>query len=230
MPGVIPGGMGDIAFSLGTGDLYGVALTAGGSFWSINRNNAQAQQLTTTYSGIDIPSAINQVGRFFDWTWNGTTLTGSQVGSYHDADAEAGFGGTTTFLSSGDIWVDPNGDVYATVNRSGFTGGWLVRVDPTTAEVDHLWTFTGAGSETHYGLARSGGMLYVLRDFDGAFFAWNGSTMLNTGQVSPQGVAGATATDIIPEPAGLTLIAAVSVVGLVVRRRRSLGRRRCSSC
>jgi hypothetical protein len=238
IPGAGNGGMADIAFSLGTADLYGVAFVSGGSFWSINKNTANAQQLSTTYSGFDIPTFVNALasfapgqfyaatastGQFFNWTWNGSSLTGASVGNYHDVNSEPGFGGATSFVSAGDIWVDPNGDVYATVNRPGFTGGWLVRVDPTTAEIDHLWTFTGSGSETHFGLARSGGLLYVLRDFDGSLFAWNGSTLINTGQVSAFGVGGATATNIIPEPTTMALIGATLLVcGLLARRRRPL--------
>ena len=99
------------------------------------------------------------------------------------------------------------------------TGGWLVRVDPTTAEVDHLWTYTGASPEQHYGLARSGGLLYVMRDSYGAFFAWNGSSLVNSGQSSsPFTVGGATAIDAIPEPTSLAIVVGAL---LLARRHRS---------
>lgn len=227
--------MTDIAFDSG-GGLFGVGFASGGSFWSINPNTGAAVQEATTFSGTDIGSTINALtgyapgkfyaatdsgtdaGAFYDWSWDGASLTGSKIGNFADADGEAGFGGHSAFISAGDIWVIGS-DVFAIVN-SGFGAGdkgFLVTVDITNAEVDFV---ADVGSTSQFGLAAVGNVLYMLKS-DGAVSSFDsfppGSAFSSVGTLGTTGVFGATT---IPAPGALLLGAmGMSMIGWIKRRK-----------
>lgn len=148
-------------------------------------------------------------GHFYELSLSG--LGAIDKGQYNDADGEAGFGGNKLFLSAGDIWVTSGGKVYATVNNTSNSNGWLVTVDPANAEVDYVTSLAGG---TMYGLAESGGLLYILNS-NGHMYSWDGTT-LSDPRSGLGSVYGATA---IPAPAAILLgVMGLGLVGWVKRR------------
>ncbi|MCD6303503.1 MAG: hypothetical protein J7M21_00905 [Planctomycetes bacterium] len=213
--------MTDIAFSEHTTDLFGVTrnqlyridtstaaitLLAGGL--GTGRINALGSYATGGFYAAEYIT-----GNFYDLVWNGSTLSQTLKGSYHDSDSENGFGGTTTFQSSGDIWITPSDVVYATVHTTG--AGYLVTVDPATAEVDYVASLP---STDLYGIAQVGSDIYLFRDSsDRSIYKLSGGTVVDTGVDTSGSTYGATA---IPAP-GAAVLAAMGI-GLVgwLRRRR----------
>jgi hypothetical protein len=243
----VAGSVWDIAFDT-DGSLYGASSASGGSFVSINSSTGAAAVLASSIVVGGISTSISgsvyslanhgpgdfyasdSAGNFADWHWDGSTLTGTAPIKYHDDDAEAGLGGVGSgviFGSSGDIWATSDGSTVFSTVRRGSTG-YLVSVDPATAEIDFLALLPSAG---YVGLAESADsgmqLLYLLHN-NGSMQTWNGSVLSPVvGTLSGTTVFGATAIapaspgpGVIPVPGAFVLgVIGLGMVGWMKRQK-----------
>ena len=166
------GGFQDIAFDT-NGKMYAVNSTKspGGSFWEVNPLTAQVTELTHTfvdagngsiqdigtyifaltsagdqghfYAAVDGGGTGADRGHFYEWFWNGTTLSGYDRGVFtpnlSNPVSAALLGNNTDLTAIGDLWMW-NGTLYGAIRANDtFQGSearfMLASIDPTTAQV-----------------------------------------------------------------------------------------------
>jgi hypothetical protein len=215
--------MGDIAFDV-DGRLYGVS---NNTLWSINRNTAAATVHTSGLSG-----SMQALASFGDGLFYASEYTGSGAARFfkidisgggaavqtslglYNHDGSGGFAGAGAITSTGDVWVDPDGTVFATVQSNSTSQYYLVNVDASDASLTYLATL----GPNEYGLAGldSTGLLYLFNN-DGTVKSWNGSSLVTLLSVDVgSNIYGATA---IPAPGAIMLGAiGLGLIGWVKRR------------
>lgn len=213
----------DIAFNYGTTDLYGIG-SNGYSFVLIDKATGAT---TIVDSSVDYTNglasyALNKFyaassgGSFYKWELVGGSIVSSPGDVFNDINGETSFNGSNLFVSAGDIWVTSDGaTVYATV--TDLTAGYLVTVDPDTAEVDWVATLP---SKAMYGLAEDdNGVLYLLENEQSKkVYKLSGSSLVEMAATTGD-TWGATATVVLPAPAAIVLgLIGMTVLGLKLRK------------
>jgi hypothetical protein len=215
--------MTDIAFDSDGKTLYGVSF---GSVYKINTTDGAATYIGPAqypanalanfgpgmfYAALDGTSPAGNSGDFF--VINMATHTWTNKGQYTDAAGNL-------YLSAGDIW-DTGGDetVYATINNSNNTQGWLATVDPSNARVFLVAPLPGVAAPGDlYGLTQNDeGDLLVYRSSKDV---WKlvGNALVDTTIDTRAATWGATAVPV-PVPGAVLLgMLGLSVAGVKLRK------------
>jgi hypothetical protein len=212
--------MTDIAFDT-DGSLYGISF---GSMYSINKATGAATNVGSAvypanalanyaagkfYAAVDGTNLSGNNGHFYDVDWG--TKTWTDKGRYTDASG-------TQYLSGGDIWVTADNTVYATINNSNNSKGWLATVNPANAVVTMVAPLPPANSQGDlYGVTQdAAGNILVYENNPKNVYRLSGNTLVDTGINTLANTNGATA---VPAPGALLLgLLGLSAAGIRLRR------------